>query len=200
MNPTTIDNTNMRLVFATHNKNKLEEVRALVPSTIELLSLDDIGCFEEIPETAETIEENAILKADHVKLHFRFNCFADDTGLEVDALDGKPGVYSARYAGEGKNNEDNIDKLLIELKDKENRKARFKTVIALNLDEHQFLFQGICTGVITRERRGNKGFGYDAVFQPDGSSKTFAEMNMDEKAALSHRGIALRELTDYLSI
>src|SRR5690606_36177231 len=164
------------------------------------LSLEDIGCYDEIPETAETIEENAILKADNVKLHFGFNCFADDTGLEVDALNGKPGVYSARYAGEGKNNEDNIDKLLSELKEEENRKARFKTVIALNLDSHQLLFQGICTGVITRERRGDKGFGYDAVFQPDGSTKTFAEMNMIEKAVLSHRGIALRALTDYLSI
>lgn len=189
----------MKLVFATHNKNKLEEVRALIPSGIELLSLEDIGCYDEIPETAETIEENAILKADYVKLHYNFDCFADDTGLEVDALDGKPGVYSARYAGEGKNNEDNIDKLLSELKDEENRKARFKTVIALNLEGHQYLFPGICTGMITRERRGDKGFGYDAVFQPDGSTKTFAEINMDEKAALSHRGKALRELTDYLS-
>lgn len=190
----------MKLVFATHNKNKLEEVRALIPSSIELLSLEDIGCYDEIPETAETIEENAILKADYVKLHYKLDCFADDTGLEVDALGGRPGVYSARYAGESKNNEDNIARLLSELKEEENRQARFKTVIALNLNGHQFLFQGICVGEITREKRGDKGFGYDAVFQPDGSTKTFAEMNMKEKAALSHRGIALKELTDYLFV
>lgn len=189
----------MKLVFATHNQNKLLEVQALVPSTIELISLEDIGCHEEIPETAETIEENAMLKAHFVKDRYSLDCFADDTGLEVAALDGKPGVYSARYAGEGKNNEDNIDKLLSELNGQENRKARFKTVIALNLDGHQHLFQGICPGKITHERHGNKGFGYDAVFQPDGSSKTFAEMNMEEKSILSHRGIALRKLTEYLS-
>lgn len=189
----------MKLVFATHNLNKLEEVRAIMPSEIELLSLEDIDCQEEIPETAETIEENAVLKADYVQNQYHYNCFADDTGLEVEALGGKPGVYSARYAGEGKNNEDNIDKLLSELKGEKNRRAKFKTVIALNLNDHQYLFPGICPGTITEERRGNKGFGYDAVFQPDGSSKTFAEMNMEEKAALSHRGIALRKLTEYLS-
>lgn len=189
----------MKLVFATHNLNKLEEVRALIPKEIELLSLEDIGCHEEIPETAETIDENAILKADHVKTHYKMDCFADDTGLEVEILDGRPGVYSARYAGEGKNNEDNIDKLLSELDQEENRGARFKTVIALNLDGRQILFQGICAGVITTERRGNKGFGYDAVFQPNGSSKTFAEMDMEEKSRLSHRGIALRDLSEYLS-
>ena len=189
----------MKLVFATHNLNKLEEVRALIPPAIELLSLKDIGCYDDIPETAETIEENAIMKADFIKDRYGLDCFADDTGLEVDALDGKPGVFSARYAGEAKNNEDNINKLLSELNQEENRGARFKTVIALNLDGRQILFQGICAGVITTERRGNKGFGYDAVFQPDGSSKTFAEMNMEEKSRLSHRGIALRELTEYLA-
>ena len=189
----------MKLVFATHNQNKLLEVKALVPTSIELLSLEDIGCHEEIPETAETIEENAMLKADFVKDRYGLDCFADDTGLEVEVLDGRPGVYSARYAGEGKNNEDNIDKLLSELKEEENRVARFKTVIALKVDDRQYLFPGICTGEITRERRGDKGFGYDAVFQPDGSSKTFAEMKMKEKAAMSHRGIALRKLTEFLS-
>ncbi len=200
MNPTiTNKKIQMKLVFATHNQNKLEEVRALIPPTIELLSLEDIGCHEDIPETAETIEENAILKADYIKEHYSWDCFADDTGLEVEALNGKPGVYSARYAGEGKNNEDNIDKLLSELNGQKNRKARFKTVIALNLDGYQYKFQGICPGEITHERHGNKGFGYDAVFQPDGSSKTFAEMNMEEKSILSHRGIALRDLIEYLS-
>ncbi len=200
MNPTITDNNlNMKLVFATHNLNKLKEVQALIPSTVDLLSLADIGCHEEIPETAETIDENAILKADYVSEKYNYDCFADDTGLEVEALDGKPGVYSARYAGEGKNKEDNIDKLLSELKGEENRRARFKTVIALNLDGYQYLFSGICPGEITMKRRGSKGFGYDAVFQPDGSYKTFAEMNMEEKAALSHRGIALRKLTKHLS-
>ncbi|MCM4161161.1 non-canonical purine NTP diphosphatase [Antarcticibacterium flavum] len=189
----------MKLIFATHNKNKLQEVQALMPQSIELLSLDDIGCFEEIPETADTIDGNAILKADHIKEHYRLDCFADDTGLEVEALHGAPGVYSARYAGEGKSNEDNVQKLLEELKDEDNRRAQFKTVIALNLHDHQFLFQGICTGTITREKRGDKGFGYDPVFQPDGSNKTFAQMSMEEKAILSHRGKALRDLIEYLS-
>lgn len=199
MNPITTNRYLMKLVFATHNLNKLKEVQTLIPSAIDLLSLADIGCHEEIPETAKTIEENSIIKAEHVKQHYGFNCFADDTGLEVDALDGRPGVYSARYAGEGKNNEDNIDKLLTELKEVENRRSRFKTVIALYLDGNQYLFPGICTGQITLERRGNKGFGYDAVFQPDGRSKTFAEMDMQEKAALSHRGIALQKLIEFLT-
>lgn len=189
----------MKLVFATHNPNKLQEVRALIPQDIELLSLEEIGCHDEIPETAETIEENAILKADYIKKHYGLNCFADDTGLEIKALNGRPGVYSARYAGERKNNEDNIDKVLSELKEEENRSARFKTVIALNLDGKQYLFPGICNGKISHKQYGNKGFGYDAVFQPDGSSKTFAEMNMEEKSALSHRGIALKKLTEFLS-
>lgn len=189
----------MRLVFATHNKNKLKEVQALMPKTIEILSLDDIGCFEDIPETAETIDENAILKADYVKTKFNLDCFADDTGLEVAALNGAPGVYSARYAGEGKNNEENITKLLKELEGQENRRAQFKTVIALNLEEHQFLFLGVCKGTILKEKRGTDGFGYDSIFQPDGYNKTFAEMSLEEKAAISHRGIALRDLIEYLS-
>lgn len=189
----------MKLIFATHNKNKLKEVQALMPESIELLSLDDIGCFEDIPETADTIDGNAILKADYVMEHYRQDCFADDTGLEVEALNGAPGVYSARYAGEDKSSEDNVSKLLEELEGKETRRAQFKTVIALNLDGHQYLFQGICTGTITREIRGAKGFGYDPVFQPDGSDKTFAEMSLEEKAVMSHRGIALRDLIEYLS-
>lgn len=189
----------MKLVFATHNKHKLEEVQALMPASIQLLSLDDIGCNEEIPETATTIDGNAILKADYVKENYNLDCFADDTGLEVAALNGAPGVYSARYAGEGKNNEENIDKLLKEMEGIEDRTSQFKTVIALNFEDHQFLFLGICKGVITKERRGSKGFGYDTVFQPDGTNKTFAEMEIEEKAAISHRGIALRDLIDYLS-
>jgi XTP/dITP diphosphohydrolase len=197
MNPITTDN--MKLIFATHNKNKLKEVQALMPETIQLYSLDDIGCFEEIPETADTIDGNAILKADYIMENYRQDCFADDTGLEVEVLDGAPGVYSARYAGEGKNSEDNVQKLLKELQGEENRRAQFKTVIALNLDGHQYLFQGICTGRITHERRGDQGFGYDPVFQPDGSDKTFAEMSLEEKSVISHRGIALRDLIEYLS-
>lgn len=189
----------MKLVFATHNLNKLKEVQALMPSSVELLSLDDIGCFEEIPETAETIEGNAILKANFVKDNYQMDCFADDTGLEVAALHGEPGVHSARYAGQGKNTEDNIEKLLSKLEDKENRAAQFKTVIALNLDEHQHLFMGTCKGTITKERKGEKGFGYDPVFQPTESNRTFAQMSLEEKSKISHRGIALRDLIDYLS-
>lgn len=189
----------MKIVFATHNKNKLQEVQSLMPENIILVSLEDIGCFDEIPETADTIDGNAILKADFVKTNYNFDCFADDTGLEVEALNGEPGVYSARYAGEGKNNEENIDKLLKNLKGSTNRKARFKTVIAVNLNDHQYLFTGICNGHITTGRRGDKGFGYDAVFQPDGFDKTFAEMTLEEKSAISHRGIAMQNLKEYLS-
>ena len=189
----------MKLIFATHNKNKLLEIGAMMPSNFELLSLDDIGCTEDIPETADTIEGNAILKADYVKEHYKLDCFADDTGLEVESLNGEPGVHSARYAGNRKNDDANIAKLLDNLKDTDNRKAQFKTVIALNLNDHQILFIGICTGQITRARRGNFGFGYDSVFQPDGSDKTFGEMTLEEKSTFSHRGKAIRDLLDYLS-
>lgn len=189
----------MELVFATHNLHKFEEIKALAPSNIRLLSLNDIGCFEEIPETADSIDGNAIQKAEYVKNKLGYDCFADDTGLEVKALNGAPGVYSARYAGEAKNNEANIDKLLKELEGVEDRTARFKTVIALNFNEHEHLFTGICSGTITTSRRGEHGFGYDAVFQPAGFNKTFAEMHMHEKSELSHRGKAMAELLDYLS-
>ena len=189
----------MKLDFATHNNNKLLEVQSLMPENVKLLSLEDIGCYDEIPETATTIDENAILKAEHVKIHYNKDCFADDTGLEVEALNGEPGTYSARYAGEKKDNEANIDKLLKNLNGVSNRKARFKTVIALNLNDHPILFTGICEGTITNERRGTQGFGYDAVFQPNGFSKTFAEMTLKEKSKISHRGIALRDLIEYLS-
>jgi len=189
----------MKLVFATHNKNKLKEVQALFPKNITLLSLDDIGCFEEIPETADTLDGNAILKANFVKEHYQMDCFADDTGLEVKSLHGEPGVFSARYAGEQKNNEANIEKLLSNLEDQDNREARFKTVIALNLNDHQHLFMGICTGHILKEKKGEHGFGYDAVFQPDDSNKSFAEMELSEKTKISHRGKALQYLIDYLA-
>jgi len=189
----------MKLVFATHNKNKLKEVQALLPDSFQLISLDELECFTEIPETADTIEGNAVIKADFVTQTYNLDCFADDTGLEVDALNGKPGVYSARYAGEEKNDEANIEKLLNELEGNSNRNAQFKTVVALNLNDRQYIFPGICKGIITREKRGSGGFGYDAVFQPNGSDKTFAEMNMEEKSAISHRGIAFRELINFLS-
>jgi XTP/dITP diphosphohydrolase len=189
----------MELVFATHNKNKLEEIKFLLPNYIKLLSLDDIGCDEEIPETADTIEGNAILKAEHVKHRYGYNCFADDTGLEVEALNGEPGVLSARYAGNDKNDLANVRKLLSLLENKNNRKAQFKTAIALNLNDNQNLFTGICKGEITKESLGDKGFGYDPVFRPNNFKITFAEMSLTEKSEISHRGKAFRELITYLS-
>jgi XTP/dITP diphosphohydrolase len=189
----------MQLVFASNNKNKIQEIQQLLPNSIEILSLEDIGCFEDIPETSNTIEGNAILKANYVTEKFGYNCFADDTGLEVDELNGEPGVYSARYAGKQKNAEDNINKLLFELKDKTNRNAQFKTVIALNINGEQQLFEGIAKGVITFEKKGADGFGYDPIFQPLGYTSTFAEISMEEKATISHRGIATRKLINYLS-
>lgn len=188
----------MKLVFASNNKNKLQEIRHQLPPEIELLSLEDIGCLEDIPETAETIEGNAILKADYVTKNYGYDCFADDTGLEVDALNGAPGVYSARYAGEQKNADDNMDKLLSELKDEENRNARFKTVIALNINGAQHLFTGIVDGTITSEKAGTQGFGYDPVFKPEGSGLTFAQISLNEKALLSHRGRAVAQLIDFI--
>lgn len=189
----------IELVFATHNLNKLKEIQAMLPSNIKLLSLDDIGVTEEIPETSDTIEGNAILKAEYVKNRFGYDCFADDTGLEVDALNGAPGVHSARYAGKEKDNEANIQKLLKELEGKENRRARFITVIALNMEDHQLLFTGVCNGSILKEKKGGKGFGYDPVFKPDGVPRSFAEMDMEEKSRLSHRGQAVKNLVEYLS-
>lgn len=189
----------VELVFATQNRNKMEEIQVMLPKNIKLLCLKDIGHTEDIPETADTIDGNAILKAEYVKNQLGYDCFADDTGLIVEALDGEPGVHSARYAGEEKNDQANIEKLLKEMEGKENRRARFKTVIALNLNEHEILFTGICTGIITTSKRGDKGFGYDPVFQPDGFEKTFAEMTLKEKSQLSHRSKAVRELIDYLS-
>ena len=188
----------MKLVFASNNKNKIQEIQALVPNTIQIVSLEDIGCTEDIPETADTIEGNAILKANYITYNYGYDCFADDTGLEVDALNGAPGVYSARYAGEQKDANDNMDKLLSELKDKSNRKANFKTVIALNLNGKQNLFTGIINGKIIEEKIGTNGFGYDPIFVADGYEKTFAELTMEEKSTISHRGIAVKELILFL--
>lgn len=188
----------MKIVFASNNQNKINEITQMLPNSIELLSLDDIGCFEEIPEPAATIEGNAIEKANYVPRKFGLNCFADDSGLEVDFLNGAPGVYSARYAGDHKNNDDNIQKLLEELKNTYNRRANFKTVIALNLDGNQLLFTGTVSGSITTERLGSGGFGYDSVFLPDNSTLTFGQMSSTEKAAISHRSRAVKQLIDYL--
>ena len=188
----------MKIVFASNNKNKIQEIQALVPNTFQILSLEEIGCTEDIPETADTIEGNAILKANYVTEKYGYDCFADDTGLEVSALNGAPGVYSARYAGEQKDANDNMDKLLSELKDKSNRKANFKTVIALNLNGKQNLFTGIINGKIIEEKIGNNGFGYDPIFVADGYEKTFAELSMEEKSTISHRGIAVKELILFL--
>ena len=188
----------MKLVFASNNKNKIQEIQALVPNTIQIVSLEDIGCTEDIPETADTIEGNAILKANYVTSNYGYDCFADDTGLVVDALNGAPGVYSARYAGKQKDANDNMDKLLSELKDESNRKANFKTVIALNLNGKQNLFTGIINGKIIEEKIGTNGFGYDPIFVADGYEKTFAELSMEEKSTISHRGIAVKELILFL--
>jgi XTP/dITP diphosphohydrolase len=188
----------MKLVFASNNKNKIQEIQALVPNTIQIVSLEEIGCTEDIPETADTIEGNAILKANYVSEKYGYDCFADDTGLEVEALNGAPGVYSARYAGEQKDANDNMDKLLSELKDKSNRKANFKTVIALNLNGKQNLFTGIINGKIIEEKIGTNGFGYDPIFVADGYEKTFAELTMEEKSTISHRGIAVKQLIEEL--
>lgn len=190
----------MKLVFATHNQNKFKEVQTLMPGHVELLSLNDIGCHEDIPETADTIDGNAILKAEYVNRHYGYNCFADDTGLEVSSLNGAPGVFSARYAGPAKSAQANMKKLLEDMKDIEDRSARFKTAIALSLRGNQNLFLGICEGTITQEPRGEKGFGYDPVFQPIGLQETFAEMSLSQKSEIGHRGKAMRQLLQYLSL
>lgn len=188
----------MKLIFASNNKNKIKEIKNQLPDSIEILSLEDIGCMVDIPETAATIEGNALIKADYIKRHYGFNCFADDSGLEVEALDGAPGVYSARYAGEEKNDQANNDKLLRELTDKPNRKANFKTVIALHYNGEQHLFTGIITGEILPKEQGTGGFGYDPLFQAEGMTKSFAELTLEEKNAISHRGKAVAQLVAFL--
>ncbi|QTE23009.1 non-canonical purine NTP diphosphatase [Polaribacter cellanae] len=189
----------MKLVFATNNLNKLKEVQEMLPNSIELLGLKDINCFDEVDETETSLEGNAKLKADYITNKFGYNCFADDTGLEVESLDGKPGVYSARFAGEPANSENNMQKLLSELKNKENRKAQFRTAVCLNLNGKQFLFEGICKGEILTEKQGEKGFGYDPIFKPEGFSESFASMNPKEKNKISHRGIAIKKLVEFLT-
>jgi XTP/dITP diphosphohydrolase len=189
----------MQLVFASNNKNKIKEIQQLVPEHITVLSLEDIGCDVDIPETADTIEGNAILKADYITQHYGYPCFADDSGLEIDALNGEPGVYSARYAGAQRSDEDNINKVLTQLENQSNRKANFKTVIALNMNSEQHLFTGIINGTIITEKKGTNGFGYDPIFIAEGYSQTFAELTLEEKSSISHRGKAVKQLITFLN-
>jgi XTP/dITP diphosphohydrolase len=188
----------MKIVFASNNKNKILEIQSMLPESIQIVSLESIGCLEEIPETSETIEGNAILKANFVTQNYGFDCFADDTGLEVEALNGEPGVYSARYAGEQKNADDNMNKLLNELAEKTNRTAQFKTVIALNFKGKQYLFEGIASGEIIKEKIGLGGFGYDPIFKPTNYDETFAQLSLHIKNEISHRGKATKALLDFL--
>lgn len=188
-----------KLVFATNNAHKLEEVTAILGDQVELLSLNDIGCQTDIPETAETLEGNALLKSSYIYKNYHLDCFADDTGLEVEALNGAPGVYSARYAGgEGHDAQANMLKLLHELDGKENRKAQFRTAISLILDGKEYLFEGVIKGEIIKEKRGDSGFGYDPVFMPEGYDRTFAELGNDIKNQISHRALAVQKLCEFL--
>lgn len=188
-----------KLVFATNNKHKLEEVRAVLSGHFEILSLNDINCFDEIPETAVTLEGNALIKSSHIYQKYGYECFADDTGLEVDALNGRPGVYSARYAGEENDAVKNMQKLLKELDGIENRKAQFRTVIALIKDNKTMYFEGVIKGHIGLSPAGTTGFGYDPLFIPDGFSQTFAELGADQKNKISHRALAVNGLINYLN-
>lgn len=190
----------MKLVFATNNKHKLDEVRKITSHhPVEIVSLAEINCFDDIPETADTLEENALQKAHYIQEKFGLNCFADDTGLEVEALNNAPGVYSARYAGPGHDSEANMKKLLHEMEGKENRKARFRTVIALVWNGKTYTFDGIVNGTITTTKRGENGFGYDPIFIPEGYEQTFAELGNDIKNQISHRAKAVEKLDEFLT-
>ena len=188
----------MKLVFATNNKHKLQEVRDIVGNRVEVLSLSDIGCCDDIPETADTLQGNALIKARYIYGKYGLDCFADDTGLEVEALGGAPGVYSARYAGEECDSEANMRKLLENLTGKSNRNAQFRTVIALIIDGKEMLFDGIVKGTIATEKKGDSGFGYDPVFIPEGHAESFAQMSGEMKNSMSHRFRATQQLGDYL--
>lgn len=189
----------MEICFATNNENKIKEIANLLEGKIRLLSLKDIGCEEELPETQKTLEGNSLQKAEYVCQNYQVDCFADDTGLEVIALDGEPGVYSAMYAGEERDSVKNMQLLIDNLRDKDIRKAQFRTVISLCMNGKLKQFEGLVTGSIAENFKGNKGFGYDPIFIPDGYDITFAEMSMEEKNKISHRGIAVRKLVDYLN-
>lgn len=188
----------MKLVFATNNRHKLEELQAILGNCFELLSLQDIGCYDDIPEEQPTLEGNARQKAYYVYDKFGVNCFADDTGLEIDALNGEPGVYSARYAGEGKSFDDNMNMVLAKMANIDKRNARFRTVISLVINHEEKQFEGTVEGEILTEKRGSAGFGYDPIFQPKGFNLTFAEMDIEAKNKISHRGMAIRKLVQYL--
>lgn len=187
-----------KLVFATNNPNKLKEARAILQDKVEVVSLADINCYDDIPETAQTLEGNALIKAKYVFEHFHLDCFSDDTGLEIEVLGGEPGVYSARYAGTDKDSEANMKKVLDKLKDISDRKAHFRTVIALIIDGKEYSFDGIIKGEITTEKCGASGFGYDPIFRPLQSKHTFAEMPAEEKNHISHRALALQKLNDFI--
>ena len=184
----------MSLVFATNNKHKLEEISHLLEGTYEIIPLETIGCHDDIPEDHETLEENALQKARYIKEHYGCDCFADDTGLEIEALNGQPGVYSARYAGPAKDSKANMQKVLDNMQNQANRKACFRTIIALILDGQEYLFEGRVDGEILTEQHGSAGFGYDPIFRPEGFKESFAEMDLDTKNSISHRGRALEEL------
>ncbi len=186
------------LVFATQNKHKLDEIQQAIGDSLKIISLFDLKYIDDIPETGKTLIENAFQKANFVYQKFGKNCFADDTGLEIEALNGDPGVFSARYAGTGRSFEDNMNKVLENLKDKTNRKARFKTVIALIFKEKNYFFEGVVCGTIINEKKGIEGFGYDPIFLPDGYQKTYAELSLIEKNTMSHRAIASRKLIEFL--
>ena len=190
----------MDLIFATHNRHKVSEVQAMLPAGIHVRSLSDLGCDEDIPETADTLQGNALQKEQFVHERYNCNCFADDTGLEIDALDGRPGVYSARYAGEGCSFDDNVRKVLAELENVPlaQRTARFRTVVALILDGRTYFFEGKVEGLMTLERHGVEGFGYDPIFLPEGYGQTFAEMDASEKNRISHRGRAMAQMVGFL--
>ncbi len=187
----------MEIVFATHNQHKLREVQGLLPTTIKLLSLTDIGCTEEILETAVTLDGNAKIKANYITHTYGYDCFADDTGLEVAVLNGEPGVYSARYAGDHAGAEANMGKLLRNLEGENNREAQFKTVIVLNLNGKQYVFEGICKGEIMSAKQGAEGFGYDPIFKPENFDISFAQMSIEEKGRISHRGRAVSKLVAF---
>lgn len=188
----------MSLVFATNNKHKLEEISHLLEGTYEIIPLEAIGCHDDIPEDHETLEENALQKARYIKEHYGCDCFADDTGLEIEALNGQPGVYSARYAGPAKDSKANMQKVLDNMQNQANRKACFRTIIALILDGQEYLFEGRVDGEILTEQHGSAGFGYDPIFRPEGFKESFAEMNLDTKNSISHRGRAVSKLVDFL--
>ena len=189
----------MKLVFATNNQHKLDEVRKITARYAEIISLSDIDCHDDIPETADTLEGNALLKARYIKEKFGYDCFADDTGLEVEVLNNAPGVYSARYAGTAHDSEANMRKVLREMEGVSNRKARFRTVIALILGDREYLFEGIVNGEILTGKHGHEGFGYDPIFRPDGYAESFAEMPLHAKNEISHRGRAVRKLYEFLN-